>query len=791
MRKYIEIRELQENNLHISELTLPLGQLIGLVGPSGSGKSTLGKTLFLEGRRLYLESLGLDKTLKRSAVKRPRAQAINGLPPAIYLEQVPEYAATRGSVGSVTDIYTFLRILYSVAGTPFCPECGLSIRPQALSRVVYELSSLPEGTRYAIMIPNPGLSLQELQKAGFIRIEKEGSFFMLDEIDLDDHGLDGVNIVIDRIVARPGRSARIEDGLRLASSKGNGIIKVAIFAPDSTQTISQYLDFTTRMVCPKCMQLFPDLEPGLFTRRNAAGQCPDCAGRGCEKCQNSGLSDFARHVSVAGVAYHHMINKRIDELEKIIEAVAAEFRSDARVRPVIDILKRYIATIADSGLSYLGLCRPITTLSRGELQKLRIAVQIHKGLSGCLVILDEPTVGLHSKDLDALHQLLRQLKASGNSVIVIEHDERLLKNLDWIIELGPGGGTKGGQVCFNGPAHDFFNKKKGRKGVTKLAHGKGSDERYGSRKDGAGKLQISGLNVNNLRNISLDLPFGQFIAVTGPSGSGKSTLVLKGIVPMLRQEGFTVHILDQSPLRGSKSSIVATYLGLFDSIRGLFAKTREARARGFSRALFSLSRPGGRCEECKGMGTISLEINHLPPVEMVCPVCSGARYMPDVLSCTYKGKNILDILRMTIDEAADFFLRIGKIRETLSSASQAGVGYLALGQASATLSGGERMRLRLAKLLAGTKGGREGAGAGHCIVLDEPSAGLHPSDVALILERLRILSDQGVTLLIIEDSEEIIASSDWLIEMGPGGGPYGGCIIKNGPPEMAAHFGNR
>ena len=784
MEKFIEIKGLKEHNLNIEELVLPLNQLIGLTGPSGSGKSTLGKSLFLEGRRLYLESLGLDKITKLSAAKRPKAHSIKGLPPAVYLEQMPEQALMRASLGRVTDIESFLKILFSVAGTPYCPECVVPIKPQSMAAIVNRLMLLPEGTKYALMIPNPGLGFSELQKQGFIRIERDGSIFLLDEIEFSDNELHQVNIVIDRLIARPGTSSRIEDALRLAAHKGNGIIKVAVLSETSSNSVSEYLNFTTRMTCPECMQEFPTVEPGLFSKSSAAGQCRLCSGKGCKKCHETGLSDFVRKITIDGVPYHHIMSMHIGDLAGALKSFQEKHENDPKVAPVLNVLEKYVSTITACGLTYLELSRPVTTLSRGELQKLRIAIQIHKGLSGCLIVLDEPTVGLHLKDMNGLKQLLHQLKEAGNSVIVIEHDERILRALDWIVELGPGGGIEGGQICFNGPSEEFF-KDKALVNLNKKTVKNNNELNQLSIKNTkkTKNLEISGLKVNNLKDLSLKVPLGQFIMVTGPSGSGKSTLVHKGIIPRLKEEGLSVHLLDQSPLRGGTNSIVATYLSVFTPIRNLFARTKDARARGFSPSAFSLSRPGGRCTECKGQGTTSLDIKYLPPVEMVCPVCSGKRYMPDVLSCLYKDKNIHEILCMTIDEAANFFLRIKKIREPLLSASQAGVGYLALGQSTVKLSGGERMRVRLAELLVNTITSIEKGLDRYCIALDEPTAGLHPDDVHLLLNRLKTLSSQGITVIVIDDNEQVLSSADWLIEMGPGGGPEGGYIIKNGPPH--------
>ena len=774
MDKFIEIKGLKEHNLDISELKLPLNQLIGLIGPSGSGKSTLGRTLFLEGRRLYLESLGLDKIPKLAMTKRPKANAIKGLPPAVYLEQIPEQGLVRSSVGKLSDIDTFLKIFFSIAGTGFCPSCNIPIETRSMADIVNQLASLPQGTRFALMMPNPGLDLSELHKEGFVRIEKDGVFLLLDEVEPSDKELKNCHIVLDRIITKPGIASRIEDSIRLAVQKGSGIIKAAILGKDSSN-VSEYINFSLRMICPSCLKLFPDIEPGLFSKFNAAGQCPSCKGKGCKKCDYSGLSDFTRNIKVDNVSYYELINSPVNKLKGLFDKFYQKYGHNPKISPVIEALQRYISTIVECGLDYLELSRPVTTLSRGELQKLRLAIQIHKGLSGCLVILDEPTVGLHGKEITALKKLLTQLKDSGNSVIVIEHDREILSGLDWIVELGPGGGAHGGKVCFNGPCSDYFSKK------ALEDEYEVSFSSLPTLHKKANHLSISDLTVNNLRQLSIKIPLNRFITITGPSGSGKTTLVQKGIIPLLKEEGFSVHVLDQSPLRGGRNSIVATYLNVFTPIRSLFARTKGARARGFSPATFSLSKKGGRCEECKGLGILNIEIQYLPPVETICPVCSGHRYMPDILTCVYRDKNISDILSMTIDEASDFFLRIKKIREVLTSASQAGVGYLALGQPTEKLSGGERMRVRLGELLA--KIADVGTGLEQtCIVLDEPTAGLHPNDVRLLIKRLKLLSEQGMTVIVIDDDKQILSCSDWLVELGPGGGPKGGKIIKNGPP---------
>jgi len=781
MKGYIEIKGLSENNLKIPELRIPIGKMVCLTGPSGSGKSTLGRqVLFQEARRLYLESLGLERDVLSGVVQRPKADLIKGLPPAIYLEQVPERFTSRSQVASYTDCNILLRTLYALIGLPHCPLCKIPIRVTPVSTVARHLAGLPQGTRFAIMFPLPKRHednkslfkrLETLRGEGFVRIEKKGRFYLLEELGPGEISiLRGANVVIDRIVTRDGILKRVEDSLRIAESRGPGVIRVLLLPGDEDQERAKYLEFSLNMTCPKCLRSYPDLTPQTLSRYHPMGQCPKCLGKGCKKCSGTGLSLFSNQVLIDGLSFPEIMEKSISELKETLEGLLDHIKKeDPRIRPLLEALFSRISTIERAGLSYLGLSRPLTTLSRGELQRLRIGIHIDKGLSGILFILDEPTVGLSPKDLEGLIRLLLGLRDKGNTVLVIEHEERIIKKADWIIELGPGGGSRGGKVTFVGPSSSYI------KGGPIETRWKKAPRRP------IGYLRHSHLSSNNLKDLSLNLPLGVFVVVTGASGSGKSTLILKEIPPLLRKKGYRVHSLDQSPVKGGKNSMVATYLGVFPYIRRLFARTREARERGFEEGVFSLSKDGGRCKECKGAGIVTMNLYYLPPVEMPCPICLGKRYKPDILRCHYKEKDISKVLELTVVEAESFFSRIKSIRIPLSAAIRAGLDYLRLGQSTASLSGGERMRLRLSRLLAKEATWKEDGGH-QVLILDEPSAGLHPREVEALVKTLDVLVDQGISVLVADHDSRILRESDWVIELGPGGGPESGRLINEGPP---------
>ncbi|OCC15762.1 Excinuclease ABC subunit A [Dissulfuribacter thermophilus] len=781
----IVIRGVFENNLKIDELRLPLWKVICLIGPSGSGKSTLAReVLYKEGKRLYLEGLGLKaEQWSFNDFHRPKAEFIKGLPPTIYLDQIPERFTSRSSLASYADLSTPLRLLFSILGQAFCPSCNIPIKKTSISSIKTHLLGLSPGTPFAIMTPIPKPittiplkeALEWIIKQGFVRIEINDEFILVEDIsDLDKvKDLKKVNIVIDRLILKEGVDARIEDAIRVAESLGSRVIRCLIL-PKKGVSQKESLEFSLDMTCPRCLTNFPELGPHLLSRRHPLGQCPDCKGSGCNSCDNTGLSPFSRTLKLHGLSYTQVLEKNVLEVSSFLNSFSSSSIEHEIAGPIYTSLKDKLATLQKANLSYLELSRPLTSISRGELQRLRICVQIHRALSGTLVILDEPTIGLHPKEFGLLKKLVDELKATGNTVLIIEHDESILKYSDWVCELGPGSGERGGKVVFNGPVREYLKTQGKNNGINSSRSVK-KDTTHNRIKPH--RAPSTHLTVRIHNEASIKIPLNAITVITGVSGSGKTTFAMKTLVPKLKDRRLTCHILDQSPLRGGKTSLISTYLGIFTEIRELFSKTKEARLRGFMSSFFSLSKDGGRCAECKGTGYTNLDLKYLPPIDVKCPICDGRRYREDVMKCYYKGKNIHEVLSMTVGEAVNFFSRIPAIRSPLQSLVSSGLHYLVLGQPISTLSGGERMRLRLSLILSKKIRAKKSL-TNHALILDEPSAGLYIDDLRSLVNQIKTLVNNGMTVIIIDHEELILDAANMIIEFEPGGGPSGGRIIN-------------
>lgn len=781
----IVIKGVFENNLKIDELRLPLWQVICLIGPSGSGKSTLAReVLYKEGKRLYLEGLGLKaEQWSFNDFHRPKAEFIKGLPPTIYLDQIPERFTSRSILASYADISTPMKLLFTILGQGFCPSCNIPIKKTSISSIKSHLLELSPGTPFAIMTPIPKRlttfpvkeALDWIIKQGFVRIEINDEFILVEDIsDFEKvKDLKKVNIVIDRLILKEGVDARIEDAVRVAESLDSRVIKCLIL-PKKDVSRKEILEFALDMTCPRCLTNFPELGPHLLSPRHPLGQCPDCKGNGCNSCDNTGLSPFSRTLKLHGLSYSQVLEKNVLEVSGFLKSFPSSSKEHEIAGPIYASLKDRLAALEKANLSHLELSRPLTSISRGELQRLRICVQINRALSGTLVILDEPTIGLHPKEFGLLKKLFDELKATGNTVVIIEHDESILKYSHWVCKLGPGSGEQGGKVVFNGPVKEYL-KTQGQNNAINSSRAVKKDTTLSRIKPL--KAPSNHLTVSIRNEASIKIPLNALTVLTGVSGSGKTTFAMKTMVPKLKDKGLTCHILDQSPLRGGMTSFIATYLGIFTEIRELFSKTKEARLRGFSSPFFSLSKDGGRCVECKGTGYTNLDLKYLPPIDVKCPVCDGKRFREDVLKCYYKGKNIHEVLSMTVGEAVNFFSRIPAIRLPLQSIVSSGLHYLVLGQPISTLSGGERMRLRLSLLLSKKIRAKKSLTT-HALILDEPSAGLYIDDLRSLVNQIKNLVKNGMTVIVIDHEELILDAANMIVEFGPGSGPSGGRIIN-------------
>lgn len=930
----IVVRGARQHNLKNLNVNIPKNQLVVITGVSGSGKSSLAfDTIFAEGQRRYVESLSAYARQFLGQLDKPDVDAIEGLSPAISIDQKSTSHNPRSTVGTVTEIYDYLRLLYARIGIPHCPQCSQRINPQTIDQIVDQVLALPEGTRVQILAPlvtgRKGEFQQlftDLRKEGFTRVRVDGEVLMLeDDIKIDKNKKHSIDLVIDRLVVKPAIRSRLADSVSIGLNRGNSAVLVELVGTkksDEDESPKEML-FSEKFACATCNLSFSEIAPRTFSFNSPYGACPACHGLGCTREVNalavvpnntkslrngaiypwakSGnnyyaqlLESLAKHykfsldtpfcqlassamsVVLYGTGeekiklvhdswsgdevweYHkpfegvmNNIQRRYNEaqsdrvkaeLEQYMHETGCRTCKGTRLKPeslavtvggvsIIDFCKmpvnlssqfvnelpekltereRTIAKqvlkevaarltfLVDVGLNYLTLDRKAGTLSGGEAQRIRLATQIGSGLSGVLYVLDEPSIGLHQRDNHKLIKTLKHLRDLGNTLLVVEHDEDTIKEADWVIDIGPGAGLHGGKLVAEGKVPDLARVEDSLTGA--YISGRKRIPVPPVRRPGNGKfITMKNAWMNNLKKINVKIPLGCFVAVTGVSGSGKSTLINDLLFTWLRAELHgtvtrpvevddvkgvknidKVIDIDQSPIGRTPRSNAATYTGLFDSIREVFASTNEARARGYQNGRFSFNVKGGRCEACRGEGMNEIEMNFLPSVFVACDVCKGARYNRETLEVKFKGKSIADVLEMTVDEALLFFSAIPKAHTKLQTLKDVGLDYIKLGQPATTLSGGEAQRVKLAEQLSKRFTGNT------LYILDEPTTGLSFADVDRLLTVLNRLADGGNTVLIIEHNLDVIKQADWIIDLGPEGGDRGGTVVACGPPEQIA-----
>ena len=925
MQENIIVKGARANNLKNIDVTIPRDKLVVMTGVSGSGKSSLAfDTIYAEGQRRYVESLSSYARMFLGQMDKPDVDYIEGLSPAISIDQKTTSKNPRSTVGTVTEIYDYLRLLWARAGTPHCPNCGKEIRQQTIDQIIDQVLALPEGTRIQVMAPvirgkkgEHAKVFEDAKRSGYVRARVDGSLYELDEeIKLEKNKKHSIEIIVDRLIIRPDIRQRLTDSVETAAKLSGGLVIVNLLREEKD------LSFSQNYACEDCGISMEELTPRMFSFNNPFGACPTCTGLGNQlkadpalivqdgeksildgAIQASGwnnirgdgisrmyfdalskkykfsltepwnsLSNEAKNIILYGtkgetLELHYdqprgkgVLKQAFEGICNNIERRYKETQSDASRKELEELMsecpcpdcqgrrlrKESLAVtvgekniyefttlsvedaliwmdgltlteqqmlIADRilkeirsrlgflksvGLGYLTLARSAGTLSGGESQRIRLATQIGSSLMGVLYILDEPSIGLHQRDNDKLLATLQNLRDLGNSLIVVEHDEDTMRSADYLIDIGPGAGVHGGQVVAAGTPAEVMANPNSLTG--QYLSGKKKIEVPAARRAGNGKiLKVVGASENNLRHIDVEFPLGTFTVVTGVSGSGKSSLVNEVLFKRLGAELMRMKVrpgkcdriegieqldkvvnIDQSPIGRTPRSNPATYTGLFNDIRDLFASTQEAKSRGYGQGRFSFNVRGGRCEACSGDGLLKIEMHFLPDIFVPCEVCKGRRYNRETLEVRYKGKNIADVLDMTVDEALDFFSALPKLKKRLQTLQDVGLGYVKLGQPSTELSGGEAQRVKLATELSKQATGKT------IYILDEPTTGLHSDDVRKLLEVLQRLVDAGNTVVVIEHNLDVIKCADHLIDLGPEGGDGGGTIVCTGTPEEVA-----
>ena len=927
----ITIKGAKENNLKDVSLEIPKNELIVFTGVSGSGKSSLAfDTIFAEGQRRYVESLSTYARQFLGQLDKPDVEYIDGLSPAISIDQKSTSNNPRSTVGTVTEIYDYLRLLYARAGTPYCPNCGEEIKPQTVDEIVNSIMSLGEGEKIQILAPvvrgKKGefqSVFEELRQEGFVRVKVDGEIYNLDEdeIKLAKTQKHTIHVVVDRLVVKESAQSRIADSVQIALKKADGITIIDVVSRKDSKNGSEII-YSEKLSCPKCNLSFEELAPRIFSFNAPYGACERCSGLGADfvvdpdlvvpdkkkslregaiypwsktttdyyddtlksVCSHYGinmdtpfedLTEREQHIILYGdddimsfrvkkfgthryeTHYHQFsgvipfLEKRYndsnaeywrEEIEKYMTTTPCPACHGARLKPfplavrikgkniyeftlmpidealefvsdlyleldeyhlqiakqILDEIRARLRFMKDVGLGYLNLARMAGTLSGGEAQRIRLATQIGSGLSGVLYVLDEPSIGLHQRDNDRLIKTLLKLRNLGNTLIVVEHDEDTMRNADYIVDIGPKAGVNGGNVIAAGTLDDIINCKESLTG--QYLSGERKIPVPEKVREGNGNfLQVKNAYLNNLKHIDVDIPLGKIVVLTGVSGSGKSTLMQdliyeyalhklrgnrpkpQGVEEILGFENIDKIIdIDQSPIGRTPRSNPATYTDLFTHIRDLYAKTNEAKVRGYKPGRFSFNVKGGRCEACKGDGVNKIEMNFLSDVYVKCPVCKGKRYNRETLEVKFKGKTIADVLDMSVKEALEFFDSIPSIKNKLKTLNDVGLDYIKLGQSATTLSGGEAQRIKLASELNKRATGKT------LYLLDEPSVGLHWYDLDKLIKIIQQLADQGNTILIIEHNLDLIKVADYIIDLGPEGGNGGGEVVATGTPHELA-----
>lgn len=822
-QKYIVIRGAREHNLKGINLEIPREKFVIITGPSGSGKSSLAlDTIYAEGQRRYVESLSAYARQFLDQMDKPEVDFIDGLSPAISIEQKNTAKNPRSTVGTITEIYDYLRLLYARIGRPHCYQCGREIASQTVQQIVDQVMGLPLETKVQVLAPiirgKKGefhKQLRELQRQGFLRVRVNGVIRELtDEIELDKNKKHQIEIVVDRLVIQEPIKARLTDSVEIALKLAEGLV---LIQPGNASELL----FSERFACIECGISLPEITPQLFSFNSPYGACRACGGLGmrpsgdgssdhngeenyidsqpCPTCQGQRLRPEALAIKIADKSVSQLTALNINQAQEFFKQLSLSSHQYFIASNILKEINARLDFLAEVGLDYITLDRSAATLSGGESQRIRLATQIGSRLVGVLYILDEPTIGLHPRDNQRLLRLLKGLRDLGNTVIVIEHDRDTIMTGDYIIDLGPGAGVHGGYLVARGTPGDILLNKDSLTG--KYLSGKVSITLPTKRRLPAqGWLTIHQARQHNLKDIEVKIPLGLFTCITGVSGSGKSTLLVeilyRGLKQLLRGHramagncqqisGFErvdkVINIDQSPIGRTPRSNPATYTGIFTRIRDLFAQLPESRNRGYQPGRFSFNIKGGRCEACQGDGIIKVEMYFLPDIYVPCEVCRSKRFNRETLEIKYKGRSIADILDMTVDQACIFFQHIPRIVGKLETLRSVGLGYIKLGQSATTLSGGEAQRVKLAKELSRKSTGQT------VYILDEPTTGLHFADIDKLLEVLNRLVDAGNTVIVIEHNLDVIKTADYIVDLGPEGGEAGGEVIAYGTPEEVAH----
>lgn len=923
-KQFIRIRGANENNLKNLSVDIPRDKFVVLTGLSGSGKSSLAfDTIYAEGQRRYMESLSSYARQFLGQMEKPDVESIEGLPPAISIDQKSTNRNPRSTVGTVTEIYDYFRLLYARVGIPHCPKCGKVIAKQTVDQMVDQIMELPERTKIQLLAPvvrgrkgTHAKLLDQARRSGYVRAEIDGNVYELsEEITLDKNIKHTIAIIVDRLIVKPGIEKRLTDSLETVLNLADGLAVVDTMDGD-------YMIFSQSFSCPDCGVSIDEIEPRSFSFNNPFGACPECLGLGykmefdpdlmipdkslsisegaivvmgwqsctdkssftnailnalcreygfdldtpfkdypkkiqdiilygtgghsvkvyykgqrgegvydvafpglirnveqryketgsesmkqeyesfmqitpCKACKGQRLKKESLAVTVADKNIYEITNMSIDKLKRFLAEMQLSPQQQLIGKQILKEIRARVGFLADVGLEYLSLARATGTLSGGEAQRIRLATQIGSGLVGVAYILDEPSIGLHQRDNDKLLGALMHLRDLGNSLIVVEHDEDTMRAADCIVDIGPGAGEHGGQLVGMGTAEELMQNPKSITGA--YLSGKLKIPVPEVRKEPTGYLTVKGAAENNLKHIDVDIPLGIMTCITGVSGSGKSSLINEilykhlardlnraRVIPGKHDEIIGIDQLDkviaidQSPIGRTPRSNPATYTGVFDQIRDLFAATADAKAKGYKKGRFSFNVKGGRCEACSGDGIIKIEMHFLPDVYVPCEVCKGKRYNRETLEVKYKDKSIYDVLNMTVEEAMTFFENVPSIRRKIETLYDVGLSYIRLGQPSTTLSGGEAQRIKLAAELSKRSTGKT------IYILDEPTTGLHFADVQKLVEILRRLSDGGNTVVVIEHNLDVIKTADYIIDIGPEGGDGGGTVVAKGTPEEVA-----
>ena len=917
----IVVRGARQHNLKNIDVELPRNQLVVITGLSGSGKSTLAfDTLYAEGQRRYVESLSTYARQFLERMEKPDVDLIEGLSPAIAIEQKTASHNPRSTVGTVTEVYDYLRLLFARAGTPHCYSCGQPIASQTLDQIVDQVLALPQGTRIIILAPlisgqkgTHDKLLKRLRKDGFARVRIDGQTLDIEAVrKLNKNKKHTIDVVVDRLVISPKIQNRLADSLELALSQADGLVTVDVV--DKGPVL-----FSEKSACVHCGISYPEFTPASFSFNSPQGACSHCDGLGamtefdpdliipnpslslregavapwanrnsvyfieflealtqhynvdiytpykdlpkkfqkallygsegekitfyfeqknrrfsyrktyegvlpnlerrymetdsyeireeikqymnfrpCSECQGTKLNRASRSVRVGDLTIAEITRLSVAKAQTFFKTLSLEGRRAFIAERILKEITERLGFLENVGLAYLTLDRSANTLSGGESQRIRLATQIGSKLTGVLYVLDEPSIGLHYRDNQRLLATLVQMRDLGNTVIVVEHDEETIRSSDFVVDMGPGAGVKGGEVVFAGKPKHLENHAHSLTG--QYLSGKKQIEVPASRRTGNGReLTIKGARANNLKNIAVSFPLGRFICITGVSGSGKSTLVLETLYRALAQHLYRAKIMsgrldtiegleyidkvvniDQSPIGRTPRSNPGTYTGVFTHIRERFAKTPESRMRGYKPGRFSFNVKGGRCEACRGDGIIKIEMHFLPDVYVTCDICNGQRYNRETLEIKYKGQTISDVLNMTVNQARAFFENIGPIRTKLQTLVDVGIGYIRIGQPATTLSGGEAQRVKLARELSKRATGKT------IYILDEPTTGLHSDDIQKLLNVLKRLVESGNTVIVIEHNLDVVKTADYIIDLGPEGGDDGGFVVGRGTPENLA-----